>query len=484
MDALSISMLVAFVVLAIGFGLSGLDDLVFDLVYWARRTVSGRPYRPVALTTLDAEPQRRVALFVPAWHEADVIEEMLLRHTRVIDYDAYDIFVGTYPNDPDTQAAVERAAAVDGRVHKCVSPTPGPTTKADNLNAVLDHMTRHEAQAGVHYDAVMLHDAEDLLHPYELKLVNHHLGLETAEMIQTPILPVRAPLAAWTQATYMDQFAEGQTKDMHVRRWLGGFVPSCGVATTLTRGALATLRADHPDGRTFDPSSLTEDYELGFKLSLAGTGGVFLDQEVVQDRPPTGDRRPERRVTTRSEFPDRFRTAVRQRARWGLGIVFQSWQRNGWAGSLAHRWLLFHDRKAPWANTMVLLGYLFLAVLILAPLLGLADRETLLPETGWTWPVLIGLGLLMLNRLLQRAIAVGRVYGVPHAVLSVLRQPWDNVINIAATYRASRQFVQSVRSGRAPAWDKTQHVVPKAARRAAAEAPAPRVASPKQPQAV
>lgn len=484
MGTLSAVMLATFVVLAFGFGLSGLDDLVFDLVYWIRRAFSGRPFRPVALTTLDAEPERRVAIFVPAWHESDVIEAMLLRHTYVIDYDAYDIFVGTYPNDPETQAAVARAAAWDRRIHQCVSTTPGPTTKADNLNAVLDQMTQHEAEAGVHYDAVMLHDAEDLLHPYELKLVNHHLGLGTAEMIQTPILPVRAPLMAWTQGTYMDQFAEGQTKDMHVRRWLGGFVPSCGVATTLTRDALATLRADHPDGRTFDPSSLTEDYELGLKLSLAGTGGVFLDQEVVQDRPPIGDRQPERRVTTRSEFPDRYRTAVRQRSRWGLGIVFQSWQRNGWTGNFAHRWLLFHDRKAPWANTMVLLGYLFLAVLLLAPLLGLADHGELLPERAWTWPVLIGLGLLMLNRLLQRAIAVGRVYGLPHAVLSVLRQPWDNVINIAATYRASRQFVQSVRSGRTPAWDKTQHVVPKAARQAAAEAEAPRASFPRQPHAV
>lgn len=482
MDALSIATLATFVVLAIGFGLSGLDDIVFDVVYWTRRIFLGRAYSPVALSTLDAEPERRVALFVPAWHESSVIEEMLLRHIRVIDYDAYDIFVGTYPNDPETQAAVDRAAALSDRIHKCVSPTPGPTTKADNLNAVLDQMTQHEVRTGIHYDAITMHDAEDLLHPYEFKLVNHHLLLETAEMIQTPILPVRSPLTAWTQATYMDQFAEGQTKDMHVRRWIGGFVPSCGVATTLTRKALATLRDGHPDGLTFDPRSLTEDYEIGLKLSLGGEVGIFLDQKLIQDRPPTGDREPERRVTTRSEFPVLFRTAYRQRARWALGIVFQSWQRNGWVGNLAHRWLLFHDRKAPWANVMVLLGYFFLAALVLVQLLG---RGALLPETGWTWPVLIVLGLLMINRLLQRAIAVGRVYGPTHAVMAVLRQPWDNVINIAATYRAARQFVQSLRSGRAPAWDKTQHVVPEAVQQRAAKTsiPTPRVPTSEQPHA-
>ena len=468
MDAFYTLSLVTFVVLAIGFGLSGLDDLVFDVIYWVRRLFKGRPFKDIRLTELDAVPERRFAIYIPAWQESGVIEAMLRRHTQTIEYEAYDIFVGTYPNDPKTQAAVDRAAQANSRIRKFVSPTPGPTTKADNLNAVQELVEHLEFLRGVYYDAVVLHDAEDLLHPYELKLVNFHLAGGTAEMIQTPILPVRAPLSEWTQGTYMDQFAEGQTKDMHVRRWIGGFVPSCGVATTLTRRALETLRAEHLSGLVFDSRSLTEDYEIGLKLSLADKSGIFIDQTVIQDRPPAGERAPEPRVATRSEFPNQAAAAVRQRARWGLGIVYQSWQHNGWVGGLAHRWLLFHDRKAPWANTMVLLGYFYLAVLVgisVVQRFSSLEPTGLLPDEPWVWWTLVALAILMVNRLIQRAVAVGRVYGLAHALFSVLRQPWDNVLNIGATFRATRQFVQSLRSGRAPAWDKTQHVVPTAAHR-------------------
>ena len=459
--------LATFVVLAVGYGISGLDDLVFDVVYWVRRTLFGRPFRPVPLTRLDALAERRFAIFVPAWHESAVIEEMMARHIQTIDYGAYDVFVGTYPNDPETQAAADRAAAASPRVHKCVCPDPGPTTKADNLNAMLAVMEQREAATGLRYDAVVLHDAEDLVHPYELKLVNLHLTLETADMIQTPILPVRVGLKAFTQGTYMDQFAECQTKDMHVRGWVGGFVPSCGVATTLSRAAIEALRASHPENLAFDPGSLTEDYEIGLKLRLAGLRGVFVRQQVDADRPVLGDREPERWVATRSEFPDRFSTSMRQRARWSLGIVFQGWQRNGWPGRLVDRWLLFHDRKAAWTYPLVLVGYVFLAALVAYS----AVRTYLVPDlvpvhllaqAPWIWWTLLGLAALMVNRLAQRAIAVGRIYGVAHAVVAVARQPWDNAINLGALFRAARQFRQSVRDGKAPAWDKTQHHVPEA----------------------
>ena len=45
----------------------------------------------------------------------------------------------------------------------------------------------------------------------------------------------------------------------------------------------------------------------------------------------------------REYFPDTFRTAYRQKARWTLGIGLQGWSQVGWEGSLATKYLLFRD---------------------------------------------------------------------------------------------------------------------------------------------
>ncbi|MEX5669605.1 glycosyltransferase family 2 protein, partial [Pseudomonas neuropathica] len=50
-------------------------------------------------------------------------------------------------------------------------------------------------------------------------------------------------------------------------------------------------------------------------------------------------------LCVRELFPDTFRTAFRQKARWTLGIGLQGWEQMGWSGSLANRYLLFRDRK-------------------------------------------------------------------------------------------------------------------------------------------
>ncbi|WP_223200730.1 glycosyltransferase, partial [Staphylococcus aureus] len=47
-----------------------------------------------------------------------------------LDYENYHIFVGTYPNDPDTQRDVDEVCARFPNVHKVVCARPGPTSKA------------------------------------------------------------------------------------------------------------------------------------------------------------------------------------------------------------------------------------------------------------------------------------------------------------------------------------------------------------------
>ena len=131
---------------------SGLDDLFIDVVYWLRRvwralTVYGRHKRfdPQTLHQLDEKP---LAIMVPAWQEHGVIGKMAELAATTLDYENYHIFVGTYPNDAQTQREVEQVQARFPNVHKVVCVRPGPTSKADCLNNVLDAIFQFEKRAG------------------------------------------------------------------------------------------------------------------------------------------------------------------------------------------------------------------------------------------------------------------------------------------------------------------------------------------------
>ena len=63
-------------------------------------------------------------------------------------------------------------------------------------------------------------------------------------------------------------------------------------------------------------------------------------------------------LCVREYFPDNFRAAYRQKARWVLGIGLQSWEQIHWRGrSLAARYLLLHDRKGVVTSFISILAY-------------------------------------------------------------------------------------------------------------------------------
>lgn len=152
----------------VGLAIGGIDDLLMDLIFFARKTwrdlfVYARHPRMTTQTLPPSPAPGRIAVFVPAWREADVIEPMLrhaLTHWRQADY---RIFVGVYPNDPDTISAVADIAESEPRILMSINDRPGPTTKADCLNRIWQAMMADEQDSGVSYKAVVLHDAEHVV---------------------------------------------------------------------------------------------------------------------------------------------------------------------------------------------------------------------------------------------------------------------------------------------------------------------------------
>ena len=183
----------AMLLAAWGFALSGLDDMLVDSIYFARRLARGllvRPLHPhVGAEAMGTDDPGWFAVFVPAWDESAVIGAMLRGLLAAYDYPRYRVFVGCYPNDAATIAAAE--AVADARLQCVLTRRPGPTTKADCLNHLWRAAIGHEIATGIRFKAVVLHDAEDVVHAQELRVFDHLIG--RFALVQLPVLPIADP---------------------------------------------------------------------------------------------------------------------------------------------------------------------------------------------------------------------------------------------------------------------------------------------------
>lgn len=437
---------------AVGFLLFGLDDLLVDLIWiartlWRRATIYTRHARADASTLAPPDQPGRLAIFIPAWDEAEVIGAMLASTLGRLRHDDYRIYVGCYPNDPDTIALVDAAASRDRRVRTVVTPRPGPTTKADCLNAIYAAMAADEATDGT-FKAIVLHDAEDLVHGDELRVFD--TMIERAGMVQLPVLPLIDPGSRWIAGHYADEFAESHGKELVVREAIGAAMPSAGVACAIRRDVLATLAAGR-DG-PFDPASLTEDYEIGLRLADMGERGMFVRLPAAAGRPM---------VMTREHFPATLDTAVRQKARWMLGIALSGWDRMGWRGGVAERWMRLRDRKSLLAALLILAGY------AAALLWGAMHVGALAGGGSAPAPSSLLQGLLALNlmlfvwRLVMRFAFVTAAYGPREGLRAIPRVFVANMIAILAARAALSCYFTARRTGETR-WDKTRHVFPDA----------------------
>jgi len=433
--------------------LSGLDDLAVDLYYWFlylfRRKKLLR-FQRLNAAELQRHPEKSIAIFIPAWHEETIIEQMLRRACQSIQYKNYDIFVGVYPNDPGTTARVASVARIYPNVHPVAASHHGPSTKAQNLNDMHQGMRRWENITGVRYEIIVLHDAEDLIHPLSLKVYNYFVP--DYDMVQIPIYPLETPHKRVVHWTYADEFAENHTKDLMARQLFSDFIPSAGVGTAYNRYLIEFVGTSFARNM-FSRKSLTEDYDIALRLALGEAKLLYLNR-------PFGVN-----VSTWAFFPQVFSAAVRQRSRWLIGICLQSWRSYGWHGSLRLRLMLYRDRKAVITNIVNALAYIVLIYVLLYELTDWALRaygtlEPLVKRGTVLWYIVLSDTALMLWRFLHRFLSVSRVYGRRAALLSIPRLPVGNIINFAATVRALHQFFRANRKKEQVAWDKTEHEFP------------------------
>ena len=452
--------------------ISSVDDCLIDVRYWFWRWFQAKdwrrdPHLPRYADELYQEPQQFIAIMIPAWQEAPVIARMADYAARTFDYSNYHIFVGTYPNDPDTQREVDKVALKYHNVHKVVTRDPGPTTKADCLNNIISFITAMEAERDIHFSCLAYHDAEDIIHPLELRVFNHLVP--NFDLVQLPVMPLVRSAVNVVGNHYVDEFAEWHGKDILVRQLITGQVPSAGVGTAFSRKAIGLLEKIN-GGVVFDVGTLTEDYEIGFRLHEVGAREMMLHYQVqfsdTQKAPAWFGRKGVHPMLCVQEyFPNQFWPAARQKSRWIVGIVFQGWRNLGWRGGILMKYMLMRDRKSVVAFPALLMGYFIVLSVILNWLHHTIFPQAwefpdLIPEDSWLW-TMVGINFFFLcNRVVQRFIFTRRYFGFWQGVQSIPRILVGNLINITAFFRAATQVRNSAKTGRAVVWDKTSHDFP------------------------
>lgn len=460
---------------AILIAISSIDDLFVDAVYWIRRAyrriVVTPKHDPLPLQALYDRAEQPIAVMIPAWREEDVIASMVENAVSTLDYRTYVIFIGTYPNDLETIAEVERLRRRYRRIIRVDVGHAGPTCKADCLNAIVRSIFEHEKSVGFKFEGIVLHDSEDVLHPAELKFFNYLLPRK--DLIQLPVVSLERRYRDLIAGTYMDEFAEWHAKDLLVREVLARAVPSAGVGTCFSRLAMETLIRDNED-EPFNTQSLTEDYDIGARLAAQGLSSIiahypvdfkarrrtwfgFGQEKVVNIKMP---------LCVREYFPNTFKTSYRQKARWALGISLQGWAQLGWTKSLTTNYFLARDRKAIFTPSLTIIAYIivlnFLLVTALREYLDLGPVD-FFPDLKFVFLLLLFNLFALAARVVQRVYFVSRLYGWEHGIVSLPRMIVASTVNFVATVRATGIYVRSLVSGGTIAWDKTTHEFPSSA---------------------
>ena len=428
------------------FLLGAVDDLLVDLAWvWLKLTRRVRAIRVNRARLRDTPLTGPAVVMIPAWQEDAVIGTTVAHALAAWSQKSLTIYVGCYRNDPATAQAAMRGAGNDPRVRLVIHDRDGPSSKADCLNRLYAALCEDERRSGRTTRMVILHDAEDMVDPAALALMDE--AMDGVDFVQIPVLPEPQPGGRWIAGHYCDEFAEAHGKSMVVRDALGAALPAAGVGCAFSRTALARLAAANGNGAApFASECLTEDYELGIRVSEMGGRARFLRVRGEDGR----------LVATRACFPRTLIAAVRQKTRWMHGICFQGWDRLGWRLSPAENWMRLRDRRSPLTALVLAVAYLLLILAMLLWLMSLAGMAEP-PPVSPGLQLLLSVNMLTLFwRAFWRVAFTMREYGLMEGCLALPRMVVSNVIAIMAGRRALMAYCRALR-GIAPAWDKTEH---------------------------
>lgn len=451
------------IILSFIFLFGSLDDLILDGVHALFRL---RP-RKVSLkewVSWKSKEESPIAVMIPAWQEHSVLRAMVETNLARLQYENFHWFIGVYPNDEKTLSiAQELEAQHPDKITVVVNHLPGPTSKAQCLNRVLQVMIEGIRNAQVKGEEawtprfLAIHDAEDVIHPLSFKAINAQD--EDLDFIQVPIFSLPVATSKWVAGTYLDEFADIHLREIPVRQKLRMPIPSAGVGTFFSYRIMTILNERF--GTWFEEGHLTEDYEVSMKIARLGGKQTFL---LLED--PLGEI-----IATREYFPEDFGRSVRQKTRWTTGIGLQTMLRWGsyssplklktWK-SLMARYGVWRDRKALWANPLVFVAWSVMFLLLISSYLDKSLNTAAIFDNEMLISLMMANLVLFAIRLIQRTRFTTQLYGFKHGLMVIPRLLLGCVINGMAALKAIKQFNQANKSNQTQqiSWDKTDHRFP------------------------
>ena len=455
-------------IVALCYVIFNIDDIMWEIIHLISKRRADSKADCVPMESLEAIPPKLLAVIVAAWDEDSVLEPVIENMLASTHYpqSMYHVFLGVYPNDDETVAVAEKLERKHKNAHMVRNAQAGPTCKADNLNNMIAFTKQFEADHDWRFSAIIVHDSEDVVHPYEFKVANSLL--DRYDALQFPVFPLqRMPtlknfFRGMTSGTYADEFAENHFRIMGMRDTMSAIVPSAGTGFVVSRRILD----EYGDEPLFPEDNLIEDYKLSLTLAQKGFPVHYVLEKVrrlLDDGSVKWDY-----IATRSIFPATFEKAVQQKTRWIYGITMQSARLTDIFKpselSLAGRYTLYRDLKAKIVNLLVLPGYLVFIYFVASRF---APLPIMYPKNTFAWWLCVLLTLMMIVHQAMRAIAKQYIYGFRSVIFACLLPPlvpirlvWGNVINLAATLCAWKQLffgVQKSDKTKKAAWHKTDH---------------------------
>jgi cellulose synthase/poly-beta-1,6-N-acetylglucosamine synthase-like glycosyltransferase len=369
-----------------------------------------------------AQPELSFTTIVPARHEEEVIQTTIDRAAGV-DYPAHllQVLVVCAIDDVGTihqvNQKIDDLRQRTGCDVELVVFDDGPINKPHGLNCALRHARG---------DVVAIFDAEDEIHPQIISIINTIMVVEKVSLVQAGVQLMNHDSNWYSTFNVLEYFFWFRSRLHYQARH--GAIPLGGNTVFFRHELLERLGG-------WDESNLTEDAEIGLRVSVLGEPvRVFYDDRYV----------------TKEETPPSLRQFIKQRTRWSQGFM-QTLHKGTWRQLPTRRQRLLAFYTLAFPHAQAALGvYLPLAVVTALFL------STPLPVALLTW-----LPALLLVAHFVVAVVGLREFTDAHGLHASWREvgtmaltwvPYQFVLTYAAL-RAFRRYVRGVND-----WEKTQHV--------------------------
>ena len=395
--------------------LQSLFNLRMQLYIWGEPQRAALNHSPEQFE----EPAVSFTVLLPARHEEAVIGDTIEKVSRAhYPRDLLQILVICERGDLGTIATVQQKLAEPGKEHvQLIVFSDRPINKPHGLNKGL--------QAATH-DVVTIFDAEDEPHADIFQIINTIMLREGAEVVQSGVHLMNHD-SHWFSALNVLEYFFWFKSSLHYFAW-AGMVPLGGNTVFVRRRLLQELGG-------WDETCLTEDADIGIRLSVAGARiRVVCDDEHV----------------TREETPHTVRALVKQRTRWHQGFL-QVLLKGHWLQlpSLSQRLLAAYILTAPFIQGLLALMLpISLAMMVLVKLQVMLAMLTFLPLYIFGLRLCIDIaGLLEFIRVQQRAFSWRTLI-----VTVVGFFPYQWLLAVAALRAVTRQLRKRTN------WEKTAHM--------------------------